>query len=155
MALPSLLSAAQQASYKEAISSVFWTFSRPFQVFIQAQTAHISTDPNWSRFGQHDQNVFSPEVNPQVYTITGCILYGNKQPYQYIAPYPGSDAQQLKLRESNGTVRIKVETDGYALLSQCQQVVLDGFQFNMTSTPRPHGIVGQPDRWTFDLDKID
>lgn len=151
----SLLSAAQQADYKSALSSVFWSFARPFSVYITANTAVISTSPLYSPFGFHDQNtaisVVNAAVTPQAYTVTGCILYGRDQPWPYISPDVGTDAQQLKLRDSDGKVRIKVEATGYALLKQAETVVLDGFTFVIDSTPRPHGIVGQPDRWTFAL----
>lgn len=157
MALPSLLSVAQQTQYRDAISSVFWTFARPFDLYVNAQTVVISTSPTYSRFGFHDQNAPITEdnsaVSPQVYTVTGCILYGNNQPWPYISPDVGGDAQQLKLRDSDGKVRIKVEQQGYDLMKDAKTVVLDGFTFNLVSTARPHGIVGSPDRWTFTCEK--
>lgn len=153
--MSSLLSTAQQAQFKAGISSVFWSFARPFSVYITAKTAVISTSPLYSPFGFHDQNTaisaVNPAVTPQAYTVTGCILYGRDQPWPYVTPDGGTDAQQLKLRDSDGKVRIKVEASGYALLKQAETVVLDGFTFVMESTPRPHGIVGSPDRWTFSL----
>lgn len=155
----SLLTAAQQNQYKTALDSVFWTFARPFSLYIQAQTAYISTSPQFSRFGFHDQNVpvsaTNPPLTPQVYTVTGCILYGKNQPWDFTAFDGGSNSQQLKLRDSEGKVRIKVEATGHALMQQVKTVVLDGWTFNLSSTPRPHGIVGQPDRWTYSLDKVD
>ncbi len=150
--MQSLLTAAQQADYRQAISSIFWTFARPFSLYVEANTAVISTSPTFSRFGFHDQNAAvgaaNPAVTPQVYQVTGCILYGKDQPWPYISPDVGKDAQQLKLRDSDGKVRIKVEATGYALMQGVQTVVLDGFTFVKDSTPRPHSIVGQPDRWT-------
>lgn len=153
--MPSLLSSAQQAAARAAIRSVFDTFARPFNVYIEAQTVVVSTDPNWSRFGQHDQNVDQPEVAPIVYTITGCIKYANDQPYDFMAPYAAGGAEQLKLRESDGKVRIKVDASGHALFQSAKRIVLDGVQFDNDSSPRPHGIVGQPDRWSYTISKID
>jgi hypothetical protein len=154
--MPSLLSAAEQAAFQGAMRDVFDTFARPFAIYLDAQVANISTSLTYSRFGDHSQNAAisadNPAVTPVVYTVTGCIMYGNKQPWLDIAPSP---AQQLKLRESDGIVRIKVEATGHALLSQVKRVVLDGFTFQLNSTPRPHGIVGQPDRWTFTCEKVD
>lgn len=153
--MSSLLTTAQQASYKIALNSVFDTFARPFLAYVEAQQVTISTDINWSRFGQHDQNVLSPPVTPQAYLLTGCIRYANNQPYDYMGPYPGAAAEQLKLRESDGKVRIKVEASGHAIMQQAKRVVLDGMPFEIESSPRPHGIVGQPDRWTYSLNRID
>jgi hypothetical protein len=110
----------------------------------------------YSRFGQHDQNAAIDAENvaevPQVYTVTGCILYENKQPWTYISPGRVGD---LKLRESDGKVRIKVEASGYALLKECKLVNLDGFNFQLNSNARPHGLLGAPTRWSFTLEKTD
>lgn len=153
--MPSLLTTSQQAAYRAALNSVFDTFARPLVVYQEAETVTISTDPNWSRFGQHDQNVTQPEVTPVMYTITGCIRYANNQPYDFMAPYAAGGAEQLKLRESDGTVRIKVDASGHALLQSAKRIVLDGMSFDNDSSPRPHGIVGQPDRWTYTISKLD
>lgn len=155
----SLLSAAQQADYKSALSSVFWSFARPFSLYIQANTAVISTSPTYSRFGFHDQNAAitadNTAVTPQVYIVTGCIRYNGDQPWPFVSPDTGPEAQQLKVRFSDGKVRIKVEATGYALLKQVKTVVLDGFTLTLVSSPRPHGIVGEPDRYTFEFERDD
>ncbi len=151
--MPSLLSTTQQAEFQRAIADVFWSFARPFSLYVEANTAVISTSLTYSRFGMHDQNepvgVDNPAVTPQVYTVTGCLLYGENQPWTYISPDGATSAQELKLREADGVIRIKVEATGHALLSQCKLVVVDGLQFQLNSTPRPHGIAGSPDRWTY------
>ncbi len=153
--MPSLISLANQNLYRLPLRDVFDTFARPFSLYIEAKTVNISTDPNWSPFGQHDQMVTNPEVTPQIYTVTGCILYAAKQGYDYSTPYDGSQASQLKLRLSDGSVRIKVESNGYNLLKEAKQVVLDGTTFNVDSAVRPHGIIGAPDRWSFSLTAVD
>lgn len=154
--MPGLLSSAQGAEYRAALDDVFWTFARPFSLYVEAQNATISTSPSYSRFGQHDQNAAIDEVNvavaPQVYTVTGCILYGNNQPWLDFSA--GKDGQ-LKLKESNGIVRIKVEATGYQLMKECKLVTLDEFSFQLNSNARPHGLIGSPTRWTFTLEKID
>lgn len=156
MAGTSYVSATQAAIYNAALDNLFATFARPFSLYVEAQTAVISTDPTYAGpFGQHDQNVFNPTVTPQVYTVTGCITYGRNQDNPYGEPYPGKDASQLKNRDTDGTVRIKVQADGYALMRSCKQVSLDGFNFIMTSAPRPHGLLGAPSRWTFTLTRTE
>ncbi len=150
-----LVNDTQKAEYDGALFSVFETFARPFEIFIQAQTAVISTSPSYSRFGDHSQNAAvtadNPAVTPQVFTVSGCILYGNKQPWEYIEP---NDVQN-KIRESAGIVRIKVYPTGYQLMKQCKMVNLDGFDFTLNSNARPHGLVGNPNRYTFTLTKVD
>lgn len=154
--MPSLISAAEAASYQVALNDVFDTFARPFLLYLEAQTAVISTSMTYSRFGQHDQNAAinadNVAVTPQVYTVTGCILYNKNQPWMDISP---GDDGQLKLKESDGIVRIKVEEQGYQLLKDAKVVSLDGFNFQLNSNARPHGLLGNPTRWTLTLEKID
>lgn len=153
--MPSLLSSLTlQAALESAVNNVFLTFMRPFTVYIEAQKAYISTNPNYSRFGQHDQNVFAPPVTPQPTVVYGTILYGEKQPWAYIEPATRTNYDQNKLRNSFGQVRIKVDATGYILLQQCKLIQLDGFEFKLTSNARPHGLF-TPQRYTFLLDKTD
>ena len=149
----SLLSASEKTDYDNALASVFDTFARPFSLYLNAQVATVSTSPTYSRFGDHSQqapvSTDNPAFTPVVYTVTGCILYGNKQPWEYIEPARRADYQQNKIRESMGTVRIKVDATGHALLSQSKALRLDGFDFTLVSSPRPHGLVGSPVRWSY------
>lgn len=145
---------ATQSALELAISNVFTTFMRPFSLYVEAQKAYISTNPNDSRFGQHDQNTFHPTVTPQVYTVTGTIYYPNRQPWDYIAPENRSNYDQTKIRNQGGQVRIKVDGTGYALMQQVKLIQLDGFEFKLTSSARPHGVF-TPQRWTLYLDKVD
>lgn len=149
-----LLTHAEKVSFDFAMQNLFDTFARPLLVYQEAQVVNISTSPTFSRFGQHDQNAAvnadNTAVTPQIFTITGCILYNNKQPWDYIAPVGGNDsnAQQDKLRNAFGLVRVKVDATGYGLLANAKLVRIDGFDFNPVATPRPHGLVGAPNRWT-------
>lgn len=154
--MSSLITTAQASEYQAALSDVFWTFARPFSLYVEAQTATISTSQTYSRFGQHDQNAAinsdNVAVTPIVYTVTGCILYGNGQPW---TDFSVGQNGQLKLKDSQGKVRIKVEATGYELMKSCKLVSLDGFSFQMSSNARPHGLLGAPTRWSFELEKID
>lgn len=154
--MSSYISPAEKTSYDAALYGVFETFMRPFQLYLEAQTAVVSTAPSFAgMFGDQSQNVTDEVVRPKVYALSGCINYGNKQPWEYIAPEARGDHQQNKIRESFGTVRIKVDATGYALLKDCKQVVLDGFTFQLNSNARPHGLIGAPNRYTFTLQKVD
>ena len=153
--MPSLISSISlQSALESAVNNVFLTFMRPFTVYIEAQKAYLSTNPNMSRFGQHDQNVFHPPVTPQPTVVYGTILYGNQQPWEYIEPATRTNYDQNKLRNSFGTVRIKVDAAGYALMQNCKLIQLDGFEFKLESNARPHGLF-TPQRYTFFLIKTD
>lgn len=154
--MQSYITPEMQAGYDEALFNVFATFMRPLTVYIDAQVAVVNTTASFAgMFGDSSQNAVGPgvtPVTPQSYVVSGCIHYANGQPWPYIAP-PGPG--QNKARESEGTVRLKVDVSGYALLNGCAQVRLDGYTFTNDSTPRPHGLVGQPNRWTFNLLRVD
>lgn len=144
-----------QAELESLVTNVWTTFARPFTLYIEAQKAFISTNPNFSRFGQHDQNVFSPPVTPQYYTVTGTILYGKSQNWDYIEPASRTNYSQDKVRNQFGTVRIKVDATGYALMQQVKLIQLDGFEFKITSTAKPIGLFANQVRFAFFLEKID
>lgn len=152
--MSSLIPTNSQSPYEAAIQNVFDTFKRAFTLYIEGQVAFVSSNPNYSRFGQHDQNVFNPAVNPQATTVYGTILYANGQPWEYIEPASRANYQQDKIRNSKGVVRIKVDGSGYALMVNCKRVNLDGFDFTMVSNARPHGVF-LPARYTFNLVKVD
>lgn len=137
------------------MQNVFDTYKRAVNVYIQAQTVTISTSPTFSRFGQADQNVFNPPVTPQVTQIYAVIRYKDEQDFSFIEPASRTNYSQEKLRNSFGEVRLKVDAIGYTLMSQCKLAVLDGFNFTLTSTPRPHSVIGDPMIYTFLLTKTD
>lgn len=144
----------QRALLENAVDSTFQTLKRAFVVYVQAQVATISTNATYSQFGPHDQNQFNPAVNPQAQTIYGTIMYGNQQPWQFIEPSNRTNYDQNKLKNDFGTIRIKVDVAGYQLMIGCKTVVLDGFNFKLTSSARPHGLFS-PQRYTFFLEVVD
>lgn len=150
-----LIPDSERVILESALSDQFATFMRALRVWTDAQSVTISTSPTYSMFGDHSQNSAITDdntaVTPQFTTISGCILYGNKQPWEYM----GIEQGQLKLREAEGTVRIKVSADGFALLNNAKLVTLDGFAFQPSSTPRPHGLIGPPTRWTFSYARVE
>lgn len=143
-----------QTALQQAILNVFDTFKRALTVYVLAQKAYISTDPNYSRFGQHDQNVFAPPVTPQPTVIYGTILYNKTMNWDFIEPATRSNFDQNKLRNSMGEVRLKVDADGYALMQGVQLVQIDNFEFKIVTTPRPHGVFASA-LWTYYLEKVD
>jgi hypothetical protein len=149
-----LIDPAYQSTLEGLVNQVFDQMKRPFTLYVEAQVANISTNPNYSRFGQHDQNVFNPAVNPQATVVYGTILYANQQPWEMVAPENRTNYQQDKLRESFGQVRIKVDASGYALMQNVKLVNLDGFNFKPVGNARPHGVFS-PQRYTFYLIKVD
>ena len=125
-----------------ALTDVFDTFKRPLVVYMEPEKVIVSTNPNYSRFGQRDQNVFNPEVKPVAHIIYGCVLYGNEQLENTSIPLGGGQEKsaQLKLSYNRGKVRIKVKEDGFLLLKDAKIIELDGYNFELDTTARPHGL---------------
>lgn len=123
-------------------------------MYKEAQSVTISTSPTYSMFGDHSQNApitaDNTAVTPTVYTVTGCILYGNRQPWPDMTVAP----EQIKTRVAEGTVRVKVDATGDALMRGAKLVSIDGFSFTVVSTPRPHGLLGDPNRWSYTLQVV-
>ncbi len=157
--MPSLVSPTQAAIYNSALQDQFDTFKGAIGIYVNAQTVTLSTSPTFSRFGQHDQNAMvgpdNTAVTPTLTTIYGTVYYGNGQKWEYIEPGSRGNYQQDKIRESFGTVRIKVASDGYDMMKQCKLAILDGFQFTLISNAKPHGLLFPQTRWDFTLQKLD
>ncbi len=148
-----------KSDYDQAMYSIFASFMRPFTIYVDAAVAVVNTNPNFAgMFGDASQQATGPTVTPmtpQSYLVSGCILYGNKQPWEFVEPGSRGNYQQNKVRESEGLCRIKTTPTGYNLLKQCEQVTVDGITFVNDSTPRPHGLVGAPSYYTFNLKVVD
>lgn len=148
----SLLTQAEKTAARGKLDDVWATFAQPFQMYVAAQQVTISTSPTFSMFGDHSQNaaitVDNTAVTPKAYTVTGCILFGNRQPWPYMDASP-----ELKLRNAEGTLRVRVDATGDALMRGAELVTVDGFDFTIVSTPRPHGLLGAANRWTYTLQR--
>ena len=159
MGFQGYLSDEEKSSYSDALYGVFSTFMRPFSIYVDAKVAVVNTTPDFAgMFGDQSMNAVGPTttpVVPQSFIISGCILYDNKQPWEYIELGSRGNYQQNKVRESFGLVRVKVQPTGYNLMKDVEQIVLDGFTFVNDSTPRPHGLVGNPSYYTFSLQRVD
>jgi len=150
--MSSYLSDTEKAAIETEFHNVFDTLKRPLIVYSAPEKIYASTDPNFSRFGQFGQNneMQNEDINQQQYqTIQACILY-NKNPdfEQYNKDKTGGTYEQLKVRDVNLKVRIKVDIDGYNVLKDAKLLQLDGLEFLKDSPPRPHGLFGAT-RWSF------
>ena len=145
-----LVSSDEKAQMQSALMDVFDTFKRPFSIYVLPEKVVISTDPNYSRFGQRDQNVFNPEVEPIKYTLTGVISHEKNQNLNFLGLNQGSSdhESQIKVPMPEGRVRIKVDAFGLPILKKAQLLELDGENYEADATPRPHGLF-TPNLYTF------
>jgi hypothetical protein len=140
----SLLSDAEKAALSAEIVKVAETFERDIVIYKEAQKIIVSTDPNWNPFQQNDLNLIpqNPENQAQRYDMRARIWYERQQPSPYFEPYVGGnlDESQLKLKNLEGRVRIKVGPSGWAIMGGAKSVEFDGSIFDVESTSRPHGL---------------
>lgn len=148
--MASLISSADKITLQSALTDVFDTFKRSVVLYHEPEKVVISTDPNYSRFGNNSQMTENIENVPVRHVIDARIYYLKDQENQVAQPYLGGflDESQLKISEPKGRIRIKVEESGYQLLKDAKLVELDGFIFTPDSPPRVHGLLGV-NRWTF------
>jgi len=138
----SLISDSEKADMVLALEDVFDTFKRPLVVYLEPEKIIASTDPNFSRFGQRDQNVYQPKVNPIRHTIYAVVSYEKELKNPTSEPMRGEQSAQLKLRYADGNVRIKLDKSGFNLMKGAKIIELDGQNFEVDSTPRVHGLFG-------------
>jgi hypothetical protein len=140
----SLLSDAEKAEFSAEIVKVAETFERDIVIYKEAQKIIVSTDVNWNPFQQNDLNLIpqNPENQAQVYNMRARIWYERQQPNPYLEPYVGGnlDEAQLKLKNPEGKVRIKIGPSGWAIMGGAKLIQFDGFMFDVESSPRAHGL---------------
>ena len=150
--MSSLLSDSEKNAMEASLNDVFDTFKRPIVVYSSPEKIYVSTDPNFSRFGQFGQNneMEKQEINSQnIQTIYATILYSKNQDFeQFNKDKTGGTYEQIKVRDNNVKVRIRVDSTGYATLKDAKLIQLDGREFIKDSPSRGHGLFASV-RWDF------
>ena len=126
------------SDFKNAID----TFVRPFTVYLEATRTIVQTDPNWNPFS-YNQNSTGVQYTPNPITVSGRILYDKNQEWNYARPYVGRGPNEGQLKQKDQTarsVRIKVDASGASVLNSTKKLNLDGFNFDLESIQRPHGL---------------
>lgn len=150
--MPSLIPNSEKMSCEDAMQDVFDTFKRPIKVFKAPEKVYISTDPNFSRFGNFGKNdeMSALESNNQVIQdIEACILYGKNQSFiPYHNNTSAGENEQIKIRDTDMRIRIKVDILGFNILKDAKLLNIDGRKFVRDSMPRAHGLF-HVTRWSF------
>ena len=146
----SLISDADKASYQNELLQVFDTWKRPFIAYFEPQKVVVSSNPNFSRFGNNSQNSTNVPLTPQPVTILGVIKHTEKQPYFYM----GGDDAQIKIKNANGECKIKVRIEDAKQFMGIKLFEVDGFSYRLKNTTRPHGLF-TPALYTFYLERTE
>jgi hypothetical protein len=146
----SYISAAQKSFINSAMDNIHETFAREITVIMNPTLVVISTSPSYNHFYKRDlDNTSYSQLEPQSFTFKARISYVN----QTQGVFPGAQLQQ-KIIYPSGTVKIKVQYDGYVKLKEARKVDLDGRRYSIASDYKPYGMFG-PQYYSFLLSPID
>lgn len=150
----SYLSDAVKTQLSDEFNNLHATFGRPITIWKTAEQTIVSTDPdNNYMFGGAPGNSETTIVQ-QSGVFLARILYGKKQNlslFNSSARNGGSDQNNIFMQE--GEMRIKLDPTGAAFLAGAKSVTVDGDIFEITSSKRPHSLVGAPNFFDFYLKK--
>ncbi len=142
------LSQNQKDNIKSIIDRIHDTFAREITVFKIGTRTAIASSQNYNFvYRQQSANTVTTEVSQ---TFFARIKYVSAE--EQILPDP--KAGQDKIIIPAGSVKIKVNLDGYNYLKEAKRVEFDGFRFSIKSDGKPLGMFG-PQYYEFVLLPID
>ena len=147
--MASLLTSAQKAALQKSFDAVHDTFARDIYIFKEAKNVTISTTPNYNPiYGENTKLEKTVTRQVQSGVFQARILYNTDSNEPYVTA-PQIDSQ-LKIKVPDGSVRIKVNKEGYEYIKKAKRVDFDGRRFSIESDVRPHGLF-EPNYYTFFL----
>jgi hypothetical protein len=152
--MSSLFTDQEKTNLASLISDIADTWDRDIIVYKSpSEVVAFSNEESFNRFSKNNFNLLTnPQNNFLRYVIKGRILYDPKLKDAFLTPYSsaGTDDSQLKLKNVDGIVRVKIRKEFYEIFSDAKQFDLDGFRFNIEGLGRPHGLF-DVDYYTFYL----
>lgn len=142
------LTQGQKDNIEAIIDRIHDTFARPITVFKIGTRTAIASSQNYNFiYRQQSANTVTTEVSQ---TFQARIKYISAE--EELLPDP--NAGQDKIILPAGSVKIKVNLEGYNYMKEAKRVELDGFRFSIKSNGKPLGMFG-PQYYEFILLPID
>jgi hypothetical protein len=142
------LSENQKTNIKSIIDQIHDTFAREITVFKIGQRTVIASSPTYNAlYRQQTSNTATTEVSQ---AFQARIKYVDMNEELLKNPGPGQD----KIILPTGTVKIKVNLEGYEYVKEAKRVELDGRRFSIKSDGKPLGMFG-PQYYEFVLTPVD
>jgi hypothetical protein len=150
------LSENQKNNIKSIIDQIHDTFSREITVFKIGQRTAIASSPTYnSLYRQQSANSLTTEVSQ---TFQARIKYVDMSeellPNSNAGGTKASSSGQDKIILPTGTVKIKVNLEGFNYVKEAKRIELDGRRFSIKSDGKPLGMFG-PQYYEFVLTPID
>lgn len=148
------LSENQKNNIKSIIDQIHDTFAREITVFKIGQRVAISSSPNYNAlYRQQSSNTSTTEVS-QTFQARIKYVEMNEELLQDSSSNSAYSSGQDKIILPAGTVKIKVNLEGYEYVREAKRVELDGRRFSIKSDGKPLGMFG-PQYYEFILIPMD
>ena len=148
------LSENQKTNIKSIIDQIHYTFAREITVFKIGQRTVISSSPNYNAlYRQQSSNTATTEVS-QTFQARIKYVEMNETLLQDSQSSSSYSSGQDKIILPAGTVKIKVNLEGYEYVREAKRVELDGRRFSIKSDGKPLGMFG-PQYYEFILIPMD
>jgi len=145
------LSENQKTNIKSIIDQIHDTFAREITVFKIGQRTVISSSANYNAlYRQQSSNTETTEVSQ---TFQARIKYVEMSE-TFLQDSRSNSSGQDKIILPAGTVKIKVNLEGYEYVREAKRVELDGRRFSIKSDGKPLGMFG-PQYYEFILIPMD
>ena len=151
----SLVTPAQQTAWNAQFHDIHATFARPIYIFQTSKGIVIASNPDHNYLFDSAPTNDTETYLIQSGTFLARIKYDAKQPlvpFSTVSQNAASD--QVGIRQSDGSTRIKLDATGAAFIAGAQRVEFDGNIFEIDTQDKPHSLLGTPEFQDFYLKSI-
>jgi hypothetical protein len=149
------LSENQKNNIKSIIDQIHDTFAREITVFKIGQRTVIASSPSYNAlYRQQSVNTATVEVSQTFQARIKYVDMGEEFLQNSRSGGLQSGGGQDKIILPTGTVKIKVNLEGFNYVKEAKRVELDGRRFAIKSDGKPLGMFG-PQYYEFVLTPID
>lgn len=149
------LSENQKNNIKSIIDQIHDTFAREITVFKIGQRTVIASSPTYNAlYRQQSANTVTTEISKTFQARIKYVDIGEEFLSNSRAGNDSNNGGQDKIIIPTGTVKIKVNLEGFNYVKEAKRVELDGRRFAIKSDGKPLGMFG-PQYYEFVLTPID
>ena len=149
------LSENQKNNIRSIIDQIHDTFAREITVFKIGQRTVIASSPTYNAlYRQQSVNTSTTEVSQTFQARIKYVDIGEEFLSNSKAGNDSNNGGQDKIIIPTGTVKIKVNLEGFNYVKEAKRVELDGRRFAIKSDGKPLGMFG-PQYYEFILTPID
>lgn len=151
-----LITPDERAAYAKPLDDVFDTFARDIIVWqSSSEIINIPVDDNTNDdydafYDKPIGNQSTISYTPISNTIPAMIKYVDRSDDEFGLAI-ASAKDEIDVRSVNQIVRIKIRAIDKSLLNDAEKITVDGADFRILSSPRPHGLLTGLDYYTYYL----